>query len=255
MLVEEAGFDAIWASSLTISAARGLPDASLLTMTDYLRAATEMAQSTSIPVLADCDSGFGNSMNVAYTVRLYEAGGIGGIAIEDKHFPKMNSLVPSAQELIAADAFARKIEAGKQAQRGPDFVLIARTEALIAGLGVDEALRRAQLYADAGADAILIHSKCGTPDEVIEFAERWTVGTPLVIVPTTYHAWRATDASASGVSMVIYANQALRAAVQAMRTVLEEIRVADCSSSVEEAIAPVTTLFELVHLDEWMAFE
>lgn len=154
------GFDLVWASGLSISAAHGVPDASILTMTELLGAARIIERTTPLPLLADCDSGFGGLPNVVHMVEEYERAGMDGVCFEDKTFPKRNSFVPG-QELIGADEFARKIAAAKRAQSSSDFVIVARTEALIVGLPMDEALRRARLYQDAGADAILIHSKTG----------------------------------------------------------------------------------------------
>ncbi|MFC0111621.1 isocitrate lyase/phosphoenolpyruvate mutase family protein [Kibdelosporangium aridum] len=254
-LVEASGFDGVWASSFTISAANGLPDMSLLSMTDYLEAAGRMAAVCSVPILADCDTGFGGVPNVAYLVQRYEAVGVAGVCIEDKVFPKTNSFVDHGQELLDADEFALKVEAGKNAQRDPDFVLVARTEALIAGHGVREALHRAHRYVDAGADAILVHSKKTSPREVIEFLEAWQGRAPVVVVPTTYHDWHFTDAENAGVSLVIYANHALRAAVRSMSEVLSSIESSGASTSVEDLIAPVSEVFELTHLDKWLHLE
>ncbi|MFI8933366.1 isocitrate lyase/phosphoenolpyruvate mutase family protein [Streptomyces sp. NPDC053474] len=254
-LVEISGFDGVWASSFTISAVNGLPDMSLLSMADFLEAAGRMAAGCSVPVLADCDTGFGGAANVAYLVQRYEAAGVAGVCIEDKIFPKTNSFVDQGQELLDVDEFARKIEAGKNAQRDPDFVLVARTEALIAGHDVREALRRAHAYVDAGADMILVHSKKNSPREVIEFLDAWQERAPVVVVPTTYHDWHFTDAENSGVSLVIYANHALRAAVRSMHQVLTSIESSGTSTAVEDLISPVSEVFELTHLDKWLHLE
>ncbi|MCX4902785.1 isocitrate lyase/phosphoenolpyruvate mutase family protein [Streptomyces sp. NBC_00878] len=254
-LVEISGFDGVWASSFTISAANGLPDMSLLSMADFLEAAGRMAAVCSVPILADCDTGFGGAPNVAYLVQRYEAAGVAGVCIEDKVFPKTNSFVDRRQELLAVDEFARKIEAGKNAQRDPDFVLVARTEALIAGHDVQEALHRAHAYVDAGADVILVHSKKDSPREVIEFLDAWQARAPVVVVPTTYHDWHFTDAESSGVSLVIYANHALRAAVRSMYRVLTSIESSGTSTAVEDLISPVSEVFELTHLDKWLHLE
>src|SRR2546423_15478367 len=173
LVAENVGYDAVWASSLTISASRGLPDMSLLTMTDYLQAAAHMNDACGCPVIADCDTGFGNALNVAYMVRQYEAAGIAAVCIEDKVFPKRNSFVEADQVLEDAGRFARKIEIAKKTQSSKDFLLIARTEAAIPGAGVGEDLRRAQRYVDAGADAVLMHSKSAQPDEVLSFLAEW----------------------------------------------------------------------------------
>jgi phosphoenolpyruvate phosphomutase len=255
LVAEEVGFDAVWASGLAISAARGLPDMSLLTMTDYLQAANYINDVCSLPVIADCDTGFGNTVNVAYMVRQYEAAGIAAICIEDKVFPKRNSFYQAEQVLEDAEVFARKIEIAKQTQRTEDLVVIARTEAFIAGAGVEEALRRAHRYIDAGADAILMHSKSRYPDEVLTFLSQWELRAPVVVVPTTYYAWHVTEAAKAGVSMVIYANQALRASVHSMKHALNRGLDAGSSFPIEEDIAPMRDIFRLQRVDEWLALE
>src|SRR2546430_3078367 len=180
VLAEQAGFDAVWASSFEISAARALPDASLLTMTDYLQTAQELARACELPIIADCDTGFGNALNVAHAVREYEAAGIAGICIEDKTFPKVNSFAKHSQPLTSVEDFAHKVGTGKSVQQTADFLLIARTEAFIAGYGVDEVLRRAHAFVAAGADAILVHSKESTPRQLLEFLDRWAASPPVV---------------------------------------------------------------------------
>lgn len=251
-VIEECGYDAVWASSFEISASRALPDMSLLTMTDYLEAARQMAAATDLPVLADCDTGFGNRLNAAYMVQQYEAAGIAGVCIEDKIYPKRNSFL-DGQVLEEPAEFAAKVEVAVGSRRNPDFVVMARTEALIAGLGLAAALQRCHAYADAGADAILIHSKSAEPDEVIEFLRAWHRPVPVVVVPTTYYGWDIEAAAEAGVAMVIYANQGLRSAVQAMRQVLADIRSTGSSVRVEPEIASMKEIFRLTKVDAWTA--
>ena len=193
-LVETSGFDAIWAGSFAISATHALPDASILTMTDFLRAAENMVDSCNIPVIADCDTGFGGPANVSHAVKKYEKAGVAGMSIEDKIFPKQNSLLKnSIQKLLPEKDFVAKIIAAKESKKDPNFMIIARTEALIAEKGMDEALRRAKAYEKAGADAILIHSKKNTPNEIFEFSEKWDEGIPLVVVPTSYSSVKLSE--------------------------------------------------------------
>ncbi|MFD5467862.1 isocitrate lyase/phosphoenolpyruvate mutase family protein [Kitasatospora sp. NPDC127059] len=250
-IAEQSGFQAVWASSFEISAARCLPDASLLSMTDYLEAAANIQKALSVPVVADCDTGFGNSMNVAYMVAEYESAGITAVSIEDKVFPKMNSFAAADHTLLDANAFAHKIETAKNAQRTDDFFVIARTEAMISGLGVDEALKRCHAYADAGADAVLVHSKQKTKDQVLEFLGQWDDRLPVVVVPTTYPDWHADDARAAGVSAVIYANQGLRATITSLRTTFESIYETGHTAHLEDGISGVQDVFALQRLDEW----
>jgi len=250
-IAEQSGFQAVWASSFEISAARCLPDASLLSMTDYLEAAAHIQKALSVPVVADCDTGFGNSMNVAYMVAEYESAGITAVSIEDKIFPKMNSFATADHTLLDVSAFAHKIETAKKAQRTDDFFVIARTEAMISGLGVDEALERCTAYADAGADAVLVHSKQKTKDQVLEFLGLWNDRLPVVVVPTTYPDWHADDARAAGVSAVIYANQGLRATITSLRSTFQSIYETGHTAHLEDNISGVKDVFDLQQLDEW----
>lgn len=255
VLAAEAGFDAAWVSSFELSACRALPDTSLLTMTDYLAAAVQVDRASALPVVADCDTGFGNALNVAHTVREFEAAGIAAICIEDKIFPKVNSFSDHAQPLVDVAEFAHRIEVGKAAQRDPDFVFIARTEAFIAGCDTAEALRRATAYADAGADAVLIHSKESTPWQIEEFLASWHGRTPVVIVPTTFNDWHIDDIGRAGVSMCIYANHGLRATVRAVRQTLGAIREYGATAKIEPNIASVREIFDIQKLDDWLALE
>ena len=246
-LVERAGFDFVWSSSLGISASHAVPDASLLGMDQYLKAARSMREAVGIPVLADCDTGYGNERNVAYAVRLFEEAGVAGACFEDKSFPKENSLLPDGrQDLAPLEEFREKIETAVAARRSKEFAVVARVEALVAGWGQEEALRRARTYDAAGADLILIHSRSRSPEEILEFVRRWDGRAPVVLVPTMYPSLTEPKVRAlRKVRMVIYANQALRAAVAAQEDVLAEIRRAGGIHTVDSRIAPLGHIFEL----------
>lgn len=254
-LAEEAGFEAVWASGLGLSAARALPDASVLSMAEILQASVAMSRACSLPVVADCDTGFGGVLNVAHMVREFEAAGIAAVCIEDKVFPKVNSFAEHAQPLATVAEFCHRVEVAKSVQRTADFAVIARTEAYIAGMDTAEALRRARAYADAGADAVLVHSKSAGPEQIEDFLAGWDRPLPVVAVPTTYHGWPAAAARDAGVSMMIYANQGLRATVTAVRAALETIIAEGSSASIEPRLASVKDVFALQRLDEWMALE
>ncbi|MDQ7837080.1 MAG: phosphoenolpyruvate mutase [Thermodesulfobacteriota bacterium] len=244
-LGENQGFDGIWASGLEISTSYCVPDANILTMSQYLERTCEINDAVAIPVMADCDTGYGNSNNVIYMVKKYEAAGIAAICIEDKKFPKTNSFIPGKQELASVAEFVGKIMAAKSAQTDPDFMVVARVEALIAGYGMDEALMRAKAYHEAGADAILIHSKKKTPDEVLEFARRWGNRLPLVVVPTSYYEVSAEELADSGISVVVYANHGIRASVKAIESIYGEILRTGSTKSVEGKITTMKYIFEL----------
>ena len=245
-LVELNNFDAIWASSFAISASHALPDASIMTMTEFLNVASSMVESCSLPIIADCDTGFGGPSNVSHLVKKYESTGVAAICIEDKIFPKKNSLLDdSNQELLPEKDFVAKIIAGKESKVDEDFMVIARTEALIANQGMNEAINRAKAYENAGADAILIHSKKNKPDEIFEFADKWNGNIPLVVVPTSYGSVTVNELIEHKIKMVIYANQSLRASYVAMSNILKQISEAESLSEVKTEIAPMDKIFEL----------
>ncbi|WP_247315988.1 isocitrate lyase/phosphoenolpyruvate mutase family protein [Bradyrhizobium sp. 141] len=184
ILAEEAGFDGLWASGFELSALYGLPDMSLISMTQHLDMLRAIAGRTRLPIVADIDTGYGNAINVIHAITEYERAGASAVVIEDKTFPKLTSLVADGrQHLLRVEEFQGKIEAAITARSDPDFLVIARTEALIASLGEAEALHRAHAYAEAGADMILIHSKRANPSEIESFSRAWTGSVPLVIVP------------------------------------------------------------------------
>jgi phosphoenolpyruvate phosphomutase len=249
-LVELNGFEGIWASGLEISASYAVPDANILTMTQYLERAEEMNNAVSIPVVADCDTGYGNANNVIFMVKQYEAAGIAGVCIEDKKFPKVNSYIPGRQELAPIGEFVGKIMAAKSTQVSPDFMVIARVEALIAGWGQEEALKRAHAYVDAGADAVLIHSKAKTPEEVFTFIDAWKNRAPVVVVPTAYPDVKEDELAKKGVKVVIYANVGIRSRVRVANEVLSTLEKAKKLVSVYDDIAPMKEIFDLQGMTE-----
>jgi len=250
-LVEINEFDAVWAGSFAISATHAVPDASIMTMTEFLQVAKNMVDSCDIPIIADCDTGFGGPSNVSHLVKQYEQAGVAGISIEDKIFPKQNSLLKNGkQELLSEKEFVAKIIAGKEAKINKNFMIIARTEALIAGLGVDEAIKRATAYENAGADAILIHSKSDTPKEVFEFCNLWKGVVPIIVVPTSYGNVTINELEEHNVKMVIYANQTLRIAHKAMSTLLKKLEKANSLNEVDEEISSMEEIFELQKMFE-----
>jgi len=246
-LVEISEFDAVWAGSFAISATHALPDASILTMTEFLHATENMADSCNIPVIADCDTGFGGPSNVSHLVKKYEKAGIAGICIEDKTFPKENSLLKNGNNiLIGEKEFVAKIIAAREAKKDKDFLIIARTEALIAEQGFEEAKKRAKAYEKAGADAILIHSKKNTPEEVFEFADSWGGSVPLAVVPTTYPNVGLKELIDHKIKIVIYANQTLRASYTSMKSILQIIKNDELKSN-NDKISSMEDIFELQH--------
>ncbi len=244
-LVEDNGFDGVWASGLEISAARLVPDASILTMTEFLDVADEMNQAVSIPVVADCDSGFGDPRNVARLVHEYERFDIAGICIEDSQFPKLNSYAEGDHSLLPILDFVDKIHSAVDTRRDHDFLIIARTEAFVAGTGLGDALARASAYQDAGADAILVHSRSQTADELAEFTKKWQGKLPVVAVPTSYPDVSLDQLQEFGIRIIIYANVVIRTIVCSINQALGTLGECGTLSSVTGHMCPLSELFQL----------
>ncbi|MBT5374560.1 MAG: phosphoenolpyruvate mutase, partial [Rhodospirillaceae bacterium] len=249
-IVEEAGFKGIWASGLSISAALGVRDNNEASWTQVLEVLEFMSEGTSIPILVDGDTGYGNFNNMRRLVKKLCQRNIAGVCIEDKLFPKTNSFIGDGQPLADIGEFCGKIKAGKDSQNDPDFIIVARVEALISGWGLDEALRRAEAYTQAGADAILIHSKKSTATEILSFKEEWGDRAPLVIVPTMYHDTPTETYRKAGISMAIWANHNLRSSIAAMRETCRQIKDSESIIDVEGKITSVREVFELVGNEE-----
>jgi phosphoenolpyruvate phosphomutase len=254
-VVEEAGFEGIWASGLAMSAALGVRDNNEASWTQVLEQLEFMVDATSIPILVDGDTGYGNFNNVRRLVKKLCQRGVAGVCIEDKLFPKTNSFIGEGQPLADMAEFCGRIQAGKDSQDNADFQLIARTEALISGWGMAEALKRAEAYHAAGADGILIHSKKADAGEILTFSREWAGRCPLVIVPTMYYTTPTDDFRAGGISLVIWANHNLRASLSAMRETSRHIMEDQSLNSVESDIASVKEVFRIVGQDELAAAE
>lgn len=252
VLAEEAGFDGLWASGFELSALYGVPDMSLISMTQHLDMLRAIAGRSSLPIVADIDTGYGNAINVIHAISEYERAGASAVVIEDKTFPKVTSLVDGGrQELLRVDEFQGKVEAAINTRKDPGFLVIARTEALIAGLGEEEALKRARAYEIAGADMILIHSKKKDPSEIESFARAWDGNVPLTIVPNAYPELNASRIEALGnIRMVIYGNYGVRAATAAMQSAFRRIIADGGVQNVHKDIAPVEEIFRLQRTDE-----
>jgi phosphoenolpyruvate phosphomutase len=255
-IAEEAGFAGIWASGLSISAALGVRDANEASWTQVLDVLEYMADATDVPILMDGDTGYGNFNNVRRLIRKLEPRGVAGVCLEDKLFPKTNSFISGeAQPLAEVDEFCGRIGAAKDTQHDADFVVVARTEAFIAGHGLTEALVRAHTSADAGADAILIHSAKRTPDEVLAFKQAWDGRLPVIAVPTKYSDTPTLVFRRHGFSALIWANHLLRASIAAMQATAAAIAADQSVSRIEPAIAPLAEVFRLQRTEELEAAE
>jgi phosphoenolpyruvate phosphomutase len=204
----------------------------------------------------DGDTGYGDFNNMRRLVAKLETRNIAGVCIEDKLFPKTNSFIQGErQPLEEIEIFCGKIQAGKEAQQDDDFCIVARVEAFIAGWGLDEALRRAEAYRQAGADAILIHSKLNRPDEILQFSKEWANRAPLVIVPTKYFATPTEVFRQADISLVIWANHLIRSAITAMQATARQVHDDETLLEVEGQLAPVAEIFRLQGADELLEAE
>ncbi|ABE54447.1 2,3-dimethylmalate lyase [Shewanella denitrificans OS217] len=244
-IIEEVGFSGIWASGLTISSSLGVRDRNEISWTQVIDAVEYMTDVVDCPILLDVDTGYGDYNSFRRVVKKLCQRNISGCCIEDKIFPKQNSFIGERQELASIAEFTGKIKAGIDHRENEDFVIIARTEALISGYGIDEALRRAEAYYEAGADAILIHSKSSNADEVLEFCNLFTAPCPIVIVPTKYYNTPTNVFEEAGVSTVIWANHSLRASVKAIRETAEIVFKEKSLVSVENKVASLAEIFRL----------
>jgi phosphoenolpyruvate phosphomutase len=258
-IAEEAGFKGIWGSGLSISAQLGVRDNNEASWTQVLEVAEFMSDATTIPMLLDGDTGYGNFNNMRRLVTKLEQRGVAGVCIEDKIFPKTNSFLRTdAQPLADIEEFCGKIKAGQDTKLDDDFNIIARVEALIAGWGMGEALKRAEAYRLAGANGILMHSKISKPDEILAFMKEWgerTKSCPIVIVPTKYYSTPTNAFREANVSLCIWANHQMRMAVTAMQAVTKQIFEEQTLINIEDKIVPVAELFRLQNDKELEAAE
>ena len=250
-LAAEAGFQALWGSGLSISAALGVRDNNEASWTQVLEVLEFMVDAAELPILLDGDTGYGNFNNVRRLVRKLEQRRVAGVCLEDKLFPKTNSFIDGERQALAeVDEFCGKMRAAKDTQLDPDFVVVARTEAFIAGWGLDEALLRAHAYAEAGADVILVHSKRKDSREILSFMEQWDDRAPVVIVPTKYPTEPISRFVRSGITNFIFANQSLRTVITALQQNLRTLKETQDLMSVENDIAPVSEIFRLQNVQE-----
>jgi phosphoenolpyruvate phosphomutase len=247
LLVERARFDAVWASGFSISASKLLPDCNVMTVEDLVDQVATMTRATRLPVIVDCDEGYGDIRNTYELARRLRACGAAGVCIEDSAYPKLNSYCDEPGRALAdADSFTSKVRAIQAA--APDLIVMARTESLIAGQSLDAALARGMHYAELGVDFVIIHSRSSDLDEFRRLAQAWRSEVPLAVIPTLCHdaTWR--DFLDLGFGLVIYANHALRASVHAQETVLRDIRGVEAASVPEPRMVSLEHIFDLTNL-------
>lgn len=252
LVAEKYDFDALWVSGLGLSTVRGVPDASFITYKDILSVSSSIAENTNIPVIVDCDNGFGNYNNIEHIVKEFERVGVAGICIEDKPFPKKNSFLNQSDSEDPYE-FAVKINMAKKAKRNSSFNIIARIESLILGLGVEDAIQRANLYTKAGADAILIHSKSSDYTEIIEFTDifrKYNTDIPIVIVPTTYPKISQDLCIEKNINGIIYANQLLRGYLKSLEIICQNIENNKGANDLETKISSVSNVFDITNTNK-----
>ncbi|MCL1903602.1 MAG: phosphoenolpyruvate mutase [Oscillospiraceae bacterium] len=256
-IVEEAGFEAIWASGLSITASLGVRDNNEISYTQLLDVLEYMNDACDLPILVDGDTGYGNFNNACRLLTKLEQTGIAAVCIEDKKFPKTNSFLETKLDALADPVeFSGKIRAMKAVQTDPDFSVIARLESLIVGAGVADAIKRAEMYLDAGADALLVHSKLANPKDIFEFLGAFKRETPIFIVPTKYYSIPVKQLTKDPrISGIIWANHNVRSCVTAMQQVCAKIYKDNSIANVEGAIASVSEIFRLQKNEEYLEME
>lgn len=243
-------FDAMWVSSLCDSTAKGKPDIELVDMSSRLRTIDDIMEVTTKPIILDGDTG-GLTEHFVYNVRTLERMGVSAVIIEDKTGLKKNSLFGTevVQTQDSIENFCAKISAGKKVLRSDDFMIIARIESLILEQGMDDALNRAFAYVKAGADGIMIHSRKKSPDEIIEFCDKFRAKdakTPIVVVPTSFNSITEAELAEHGVNIVIYANQLTRSAFPAMENTAKEILKNHRALEVDDKLMSFKSIITLI---------
>jgi phosphoenolpyruvate phosphomutase len=239
------GFRALWASGLCMSTALGLRDSDEASWNQVISLVGSMAEVTDRPVLVDGDTGYGNFNTARMFARAAERVGAAGVCFEDKVFPKMNSFFGDGHTLVQVGEYCGKLRACREALPDSSFVLVARTETLIAGGSVTEALDRADAYAAAGADAIFIHSRKPDVAQIAEFCRQWESRRPVIIAPTTYHQTHMATFRELGIAGVMWANQSMRAAYAAIRDTCRTVLAQQGVNGVEDRIATLKEIFSL----------
>lgn len=243
-------FDGMWASSLTDATSRGKPDIEVVDISSRLTTLQDVLESTTKPIIFDGDTG-GLPEHFSFTVKSLERNGVSAVIIEDKLGLKKNSLLDRENPFLQEDVsdFANKIKAGKDSQVSRDFMVIARIESLILNKGIDDALIRANAYIEAGADAIMIHSRDKSGEDFKACVKEFRTSnshTPLVAVPTSFNHFTDSDLWDLGINIVIYANHLLRASYPAMKKVAESILQTGSSADIEKEIMTMKEILTLI---------
>lgn len=251
-----AAFDALWVSGFANATALGLPDAELNLLERKLDGVADIAAVTDLPLIVDADTG-GSPLAFSRTCLRLEAQGVSAVVVEDKAGEKRTSLAEGvSHQMEDPDAFVEKIAIARTAMRSPDTLIFARTEALIAGLGLAEALRRAEVYLRGAPDGLVVHSKDGSGGEVLAFLDgyrdlqaRIGVSKPLMLIPTAYNQFTGAELAARGASVIVHGNHMVRAAFRAMTDAARFILDHDRSLEADAVCAPVSALLDAVGVE------
>jgi phosphoenolpyruvate phosphomutase len=244
LIAERVGFSGLWAGSFAISTSRGVPDASFLSVDQLVDKVGEIVHASDLPVIVDCDEGYGSTPNLLKLVRQLYSLGVRIICLEDNAHPKTNSFYPrDVRQLVAPAAFCEKIEIVKR--DCADMAVIARTESLIVGKSLQEAVERGEEYARAGADYVLLHSKYSRADDVKTLRKAWALETPLAIVPTSLVHVSFAELAALDFRLIIFANQALRVSIYAVEQAMRILATTGRQDQLPPSVS-MDRVFELI---------
>ena len=244
-LAEIAGFDLVWVGSLEVSARFGIPDRNLITSSEMASVISEVRAATNLPIFVDADNGYGSDLTAMRAATFFEAAGAQALVIEDNAFPKENSLVVGhSRQLVDVSDFVTRLSAIRTARK--EMQIVARTEALVAGLGVEEAVLRLRKYAAAGIDGLFVQVNSGCRDLLFPVLNELRGVLPFVLAPTALPEVKVADYAEYGVSTVLFANIVVRKIVATLSKALSELRQTECLSEVEGPLAPVSEVFKIM---------
>jgi phosphoenolpyruvate phosphomutase len=250
LLVEKKNFEVAWVSGFSVSSSMGLPDANIISAESYINRVKEIRKVSDISLIVDCDEGFGNIENTMYLIENLIKHGVEAVCIEDNLYPKVNSFKLNAENrrIECKIEFSKKIKLIKKAF--PELIFIARTEAIVAGMEIQEAIDRGRLYAEAGADLILLHSTYHTQQEFSQLINQWNSPIPLAVVPTNAREISFHDFESMGFKVVIYANQMLRASIFSMEKVLDSFLAGKPACLLSNDSVSMDYIFNLTEMNQ-----
>jgi phosphoenolpyruvate phosphomutase len=252
-LVELAGFDLLWLSSLEVSTAKLLPDVNLITFSEVSDILREIKRAASIPIIVDADNGYGSDETAMRAAQEFRDSGATAICIEDNAFPKRGSFYTGVERpLEDINTFCRRIEKVRRTV-GNQLDIIARTEGLVAGLGARETIERAYAYREAGADALFVQTDAATTEDFMRVLSETKTFAPIVITPTALPELSVTQLHALGANVVIFSNVVMRTIINAVRETLYKLKIEQSLSRVNNEIASFDEIFELTHAHDWLA--